>query len=251
MKELNAERHRLEEHDAILAQGHASRVKYVDMHVTNRRGETTRKVRMVVRQSLEDPLSIRKYGETPERIRRELEMHEHLRGLGIPVLPTLRLDPETQQLYSTDLTNNGKNAVFSPTNHNPEVNALLSQMHGPPLAVPNADHLLDDLVRIARSCAEAGIRMRHGDALYFVMDKRTRQTRVIVGDYKHLLQRDLPPADSTEWDDAGDTREECIDELFRANLSTVRTGLSQHNAALLGLDEEKVHSALADFGEKT
>lgn len=250
MKELNQERHRPEEHDAILGQGHASRVKHVDMHVANRRGETTRKVRMVVRQSLEDPVSIRKYGETPERIRYELEMHKRLRALGIPVLPTLRLDPETHMLYSTDLTNHGKNVVFSPTNYHPEVNALLSEMHGPPLAVPNADNLLNDIVRIARSCAGAGIRIRHGDALYFVMDKRTRQTRVIVGDYKHLLQLDLPPADSTEWHDTDDTLEGHIEDLFQSNLSTIRSSLSRHNVAILGLDEEEVRSAFAHSYEQ-
>ncbi len=124
----------------------------------------------------------------------EAQMHERLQAAGIPVAhTTYRLDPTEHAVYCTDLTQGGKNFVLSDTNHTSQ-DAEWKQLIGEEKeSAPNARQALDALASIAVQCASINAELMLADAFYFIVEKKTRNIRVTIGDYKHIVEGQLDP----------------------------------------------------------
>jgi hypothetical protein len=160
-------------------------------------------IRLMHRQKRPNP---RWPGTPPDEVQQQ-KMRLDLQKIGVAVIPTFRRDPKTGDIYSTDLTNDGKNFVVSAENTPFDVEEFDGRRlpHGEVASDEIRAGIMAQLEYIARTCAEHHISVVNADALYFVIDKKTKETTVIAGDYKHFVPE----------------KELSSEELYRRNLCVV------------------------------
>lgn len=135
------------------------------------------------------------------RIRQQLEVRDALQKYGVPVIPTYRLvgpvqDPRTNTfnqmacVLATDLSRDGKNKVYSPTNvsdfnypFRPNNNKKLPAQEK---RIENADELLEKAWACAKGASDAEYCLTNPDAFVFELDYKCNQAFVFIGDYKHF-----------------------------------------------------------------
>jgi hypothetical protein len=162
-----------------------------------------------------------------EKLAHELRVHKALQQHNIPHIPTFRRDPENRtHVYCTDLTANDTKYVFSKNN----IADVEDSMPTP----QNSESVLLQIKDIARECAQAGLKV-HRAGWYFVIDKKSLDVRVLIGDYKQVEFQNNDP----NW-------QEKTEERFRENLdSAIRTLNSTANA--LGLSVEETQSDFKNY----
>lgn len=148
-------------------------------------------------------------------VEEEVETHDELQKAGVPVIPRFQLCSEKSGLgpeegvvwqalqveapdcccddkwiCSTDLTQGQRKYVLSETNRTMDDRELAQRYAKGEFAqpVPNLESLFQAAVTIAAKSAETGREFQTADTLFFIIDKQTRVTELIVGDYKHATR---------------------------------------------------------------
>lgn len=167
--------------DEEVGKGTSKKAVRVAIEVSNgveNKGTTRRKIHTLVAKKF--------FWKTTKKDNKFLELEDEircqLRAKGVPVIATNRLDPATRTVYQTDLSEGGSKRVLS----------AMPQEHVHPAndeKIPtcsNASEVLKNLCEICTKVVAAGFYFSNPDALYFIIDKKTGRTDVLVGDYKHL-----------------------------------------------------------------
>jgi hypothetical protein len=160
-------------------------------------GTVKGKVISLVRRELPYAVNAAYRQEKQSALEEEAAMRLYLQRIGVPVIPTLRIDPSTLDTYATDLTQRGKHLVISATNIpiDDERYYQLLQRPAPIISQKQARAALLQVHDIAELCAKNAIEIQSPDALFFIIDPKTCDTRVIAGDYKYFKRSSRPYSD--------------------------------------------------------
>ncbi|MSR86820.1 hypothetical protein EXS70_01455 [Candidatus Peribacteria bacterium] len=158
-----------------------------------------------------------------ELVEQELRVHEELMKHDIPAIPTFRQDPQNPtHVYCTDISMDGKRYVFSKNNWKD----LAGKMSPP----SNSEELLQEIIQLAKKCAESGLKIHRAAFLFFV-DKGTHEASVLIGDYKQVeIKNHLPGWQLRNV------------ERLRENLAAASRSL-EFTGALLGLSKHQYEPA--------
>lgn len=146
-----------------------------------------------------------------QHIEQEIETHHELQSAGVSVIPRFELCQGEQGateenlhykpfidsdgacckpmwICATDLTENGKNYVLSQSNKTIDDEEWTRRWANGEFshAVPNIESALHQLAVDTLKIAVLDKEIQLEDAFLFIIDKVTRHTTVIVGDYKHV-----------------------------------------------------------------
>lgn len=126
-----------------------------------------------------------------------LATHSKLKKAKISTIPTMRFNrEEPRKLYLTDLTEGGKNEVFSMSDwsesmFSTRVGKFASEKgYEKRFEISNMAGFEDQLVEIFTKACEAGS-VIPWDAFFVIVDKETKQARVIVGDISDITFADV------------------------------------------------------------
>lgn len=174
-------------------------------------------------------------------IEEEIAVHHELQEAGIPVIPRFELCtsgthdspfiPREQSsccgplwICATDLTENGKNYVLSQSNETVDDRVWKKRWAKGEFSspAPRIRELQQSLSGIAQRTAYVGREFQMEDALFFVVDKQTRETTAVVGDYKHVTKSRMDP-----------------EHIVRNNLAVVRNAMRAFKD-ILGIQEQAV-----------
>lgn len=117
-------------------------------------------------------------------VQRILQNHALLRAKGLPTFPTLRIDPvNTDFLYMTDLTRNGKDAVYSIPDWKRGENRV-GKLEGneEKIAISNSEELSAQLANLYKKVVDEGCVINLADAFFLVIDKQDRKAKIMLGD---------------------------------------------------------------------
>lgn len=148
----------------------------------------------------------RLYDDNPKKWREDLtrqiiQTHSKLKALGLPVVPTLRIDEDRpDSIYMTDLTRDGKADVYSVMDW-----AMINERRGKlsntgkRVLISNAEQLSEQISDLyAQACAKS-VRLTSTDIFFLVVDKDTEKARIILGDLSGVeFPEDQPYANAEE-----------------------------------------------------
>ena len=141
---------------------------YSFVMVEVKKGGLSRKVRMFSKaiDMTNTAKSDREQRVTPDIV---LERYTKLKELGLPVPPTLRMSEDNKFILMTDMTDNGRFEIYDRTNC------------GLDASVSNWDEIIKEVDRIETIAISNGVVLA-GDADALVVDKQTRQAKVVLLD---------------------------------------------------------------------
>lgn len=135
-------------------------------------------------------------GEAAGEIERILDNHAKLKQMGVPTIPTMRLEGDggskTDRIYMTDLTEGGKNEVLSPIDWwlvDDKTNlGLKAKFHESQsiFSLSNPDEVQKQILDIHKILEGKRVFIGGTDVPFIVLNKKTKQGRVILGDIESV-----------------------------------------------------------------